>query len=136
MRTRCSCRPTSRTGRLKAPSCAMTDELLDELVAARRARTPCAVATIAATSGSVPRGAGAKMLVYSDGRISGTIGGGKFEALVVADCLAALREKRTVLKAYPLHEASADSFGAICGGESTVLIEPQNLNAAVCLIGG
>jgi xanthine dehydrogenase accessory factor len=76
------------------------------------------------------------MLVYADRTTSGTIGGGKFEALVMEDCLTSLREKKTTLKNYPLHEASAESFGAICGGESTVLIEPQNLNAAICLIGG
>lgn len=114
----------------------MTDELLEELLRARRKRTPCILATIAATTGSVPREAGSKMLVYADGTISGTIGGGKFEALVVADCLTSLREQKTALKTYPLHEASEESFGAICGGESTVLIEPQNLQTALYLIGG
>jgi xanthine dehydrogenase accessory factor len=114
----------------------MSNELLEELLRARQTRRPCVVATIAATTGSVPREAGSKMLVYADRTTSGTIGGGKFEALVVEDCLTSLREKKTTLKTYPLHEASAESFGAICGGESTVLIEPQNLNAAICLIGG
>ena len=114
----------------------MSDELLEELLLARQMRRPCVVATVAATTGSVPREAGSKMLVYADRTTSGTIGGGKFEALVVEDCLTSLREKKTTLKTYPLHEASAESFGAICGGESIVLIEPQNLNAAICLIGG
>ena len=62
----------------------MTDELLAELIAARQARRPCAFVTVAATTGSVPRAAGSKMLVYADGKISGTIGGGKFESLVIA----------------------------------------------------
>lgn len=114
----------------------MTDELLAELVRARQTRAPCVLVTIAATTGSVPREAGSKMLVYADGKTSGTIGGGKFEALVVDDCLVSLREKKPLLKSYPLHEASSESFGAICGGESTVLIEPQNLSAAIYLIGG
>ena len=114
----------------------MTDELLEELLCARKSRTPAILATIAAATGSVPRDAGSKMLVYGDRRTSGTIGGGKFEALVVEDCLAALREKKPALKRYPLHERSPESFGAICGGEATVLIEPQNLNEAVYLIGG
>ena len=114
----------------------MTDELLEELLRARRTRTPSILATIAATAGSVPRDAGSKMLVYADGKASGTIGGGKFEAVVVEDCLAALSAKKPLLKTYPLHESSPDSFGAICGGEATVLIEPQNLNEAVYLIGG
>ena len=98
-------------------------------------RTPFAVATIAATTGSVPRAAGSKMFVYFDGRSSGTIGGGKFEALVLADALMAMREKKPLLKTYPLHEGDADSFGAICGGEVTVFIEPQLTSEALYLIG-
>jgi xanthine dehydrogenase accessory factor len=114
----------------------MSDELLEELLRARRKRLPCVLATVASTTGSVPRAAGSKMLVYADGRTSGTIGGGKFEALVVEDSRVAMREKRPLLKTYPLHEAAPNSFGAICGGESTVMIEPQNPGTAICLIGG
>lgn len=114
----------------------MTDEILAELLRARQRRTPCALATVAATIGSIPREAGSKMLVFTDGRTLGTIGGGKFEALVLNDCLTSIREGKPLLKNYPLHEGDPDSFGAICGGEVTVLIEPQNRNAAIFLIGG
>lgn len=109
---------------------------MEELLAARRSRTACAVVTVAATKGSVPRAAGAKMLVYGTGEISGTIGGGKFEALVVADAQQSLREGATLLKSYPMHENDPNSFGAICGGEVAVLIEPQQLSAALFLVGG
>src|SRR5712671_1266461 len=98
-------------------------------------RTPFAVVTIAATTGSVPRAAGSKMFVYADGRSSGTIGGGKFESLVIADAVAAMGDKKLLLKTYPLHEGETDSFGAICGGEVTVFIEPQRTSEAVYLIG-
>ena len=114
----------------------MTDWLLEELAAARRARTSCALVTVAATKGSVPRAAGSKMLVYTDGKASGTIGGGKFESLVIKDAQLQIRAKKPLLKTYPLHEKSRESFGAICGGEMTVLIEPQILNEALFLIGG
>jgi xanthine dehydrogenase accessory factor len=114
----------------------MTDALLRRLLEARQARKPCALVTVAATTGSVPRAAGSKMLVYADGRISGTIGGGKFEALVVEEALATLQTKKPVLKSYPLHEGESESFGAICGGEATVLIEPQTVGEAIYLIGG
>jgi xanthine dehydrogenase accessory factor len=114
----------------------MNDALLDELAAARRLRTPCALVTVAATRGSVPRAAGSKMLVYADGAITGTIGGGKFESLVIEEARQQMRATKPLLKTYPLHESSADSFGAICGGEMTVLIEPQVLSEAIFLIGG
>ncbi len=113
----------------------MTDALLDELLAARAARRPCALATVAETKGSVPRAAGAKMLIYLDGLTSGTIGGGKLEALVIEDALNCLREKRTLLKSFPLRENEPDSFGAICGGEVTILVEPQLLREALFVVG-
>src|SRR6478672_8161082 len=91
----------------------------------REGRTPFAVVTVAATTGSVPRAPGSKMFVYADGRISGTIGGGKFESLVIAEAQAALEKRKPLLKTYPLREGETDSFGAICGGEVTVFIEPQ-----------
>src|SRR5204862_7947650 len=89
------------------------------------ARQLFAVVTVAATTGSVPRAAGSKMFVYADGRTSGTIGGGRFESLVIAEAQAAMERKKPLLKTYPLREGETDSFGAICGGEMTVFIEPQ-----------
>src|SRR3982751_5634529 len=114
----------------------MDDGILEELLRARQTRTLCVLATVAATTGSVPRETGSKMLVYADGKVSGTIGGGKFEALVVEECLKSIATKETLLKSYSLREDKPDSFGAICGGEVTVMIEPQNLNTALYLIGG
>jgi xanthine dehydrogenase accessory factor len=99
------------------------------------ARKPFAVVTVAATTGSVPRAPGSKMFVSADGRISGTIGGGKFESLVIAEAQMAIENKKPLLKTYPLREGETDSFGAICGGEMTVFIEPQITGEALYLIG-
>src|ERR1051326_6498457 len=97
-------------------------------------RQPFAVVTVAATAGSVPRAPGSKMFVHADGRISGTIGGGKFESLVIAEEQAAIADKKPLLKTYPLREGETDSFGAICGGEVTVFIEPQATSEALYLV--
>ena len=113
----------------------MSDALLAELTAARKTRTACALVTVVETRGSVPRAAGSKMLVYAGGKVSGTIGGGKFESLVMSDAQLQMQQKRPLLKTYVLHERSTESFGAICGGESTVFIEPQILSEAIFLIG-
>jgi len=101
----------------------------------RDARQLFAVVTVAATTGSVPRAAGSKMFVHADGKTSGTIGGGKFEALVIAEAQAAMERKKPLLKTYPLREGETDSFGAICGGEMTVFIEPQIGGEALYLVG-
>lgn len=100
------------------------NDLLEELLENRRSGCPCVLATVAATAGSVPRQPGARMIVRADGSISGTVGGGKFESLVIAEALACLASRKVVLKTWPLREGEQDSFGAICGGEVTVLLEP------------
>src|SRR2546423_14570072 len=89
-------------------------------------RKPFAVVTVAATTGSVPRAPGSKMFVYADGRSSGTIGGGKFESLVIGEAQTAIEKKKPLLKTYPLREGETDSFGAICGGGRNVFIETPN----------
>ena len=111
-------------------------DLLEELLGAKRAGRPCALATVAATKGSVPRHPGAKMIVYPDGSISGTVGGGKFESLVITEAMACLDRNETLLKTWPLREDEPDSFGAICGGEVTVLIEPQLPTHRLLIVGG
>lgn len=111
-------------------------ELLEELLDARRAGRPCVLATVAATKGSVPRHPGAKMIIYGDGSISGTVGGGKFESLVIEEAIDCLARKEPLLKTWPLREDQPDSFGAICGGEVTVLIEPQTPVHRLLIVGG
>ena len=116
----------------------MTDDgLLRELLDARARRERCALVTVAAARGSTPREAGAKMLVYAGGRISGTVGGGRLEALVIEESLAALsaNARAPTLKTYPLREGLSESFGAVCGGEVTVFIEPQTLPEALFVVG-
>jgi xanthine dehydrogenase accessory factor len=113
----------------------MTGLLLDDMIEARRTRRPYYLITLAATSGSVPRQAGGRMIVYADGTSSGTIGGGKFESLVKAEALALPRKALPLLKTWPLHEAAPDSFGAVCGGTATVLIEPRLPPPALILAG-
>ena len=111
-------------------------DVLEELLEARRAGKPCTLATVAATTGSVPRHPGAKMIVYADSSISGTVGGGKFESLVIAEAIDCIARREPLLKTWPLREDQPDSFGAICGGEVTVLIEPQVPTHRLLIVGG
>ncbi len=78
--------------------------ILEELLEAKAAGKECVLVTVAATKGSVPRQAGTRMIVYASGAISGTIGGGKFEALVIEDSLATLQTGKPELKTYVLRE--------------------------------
>ncbi|HAJ57017.1 MAG TPA: hypothetical protein DCL35_04530 [Candidatus Omnitrophica bacterium] len=89
-----------------------------EIVSSNRA---CVMATIVSSHGSSPRKIGAKMLVFGDGSIQGTIGGGGLEKLVIQDALEALRKKKSCLKDYPLDKRSGLQ---VCGGKVSIFIEP------------
>ena len=69
----------------------MDPSLIRELARAVDAGEGVVLATVVATRRSVPRRAGSKMLVYRDGRTSGSIGGGEMEARVIDACLDAAR---------------------------------------------
>ena len=62
----------------------MSHEIIRELAEGNGA---CALVTVIRTEGSVPRHAGAKMLVRSDGSTLGTVGGGNPEALAISRAL-------------------------------------------------
>ena len=80
----------------------------------------CAMATVVSSAGSAPRHIGAKMVVSGDGALMGTIGGGGLEKLVIADCLDALKRKKSFLKDYPLDKKSGLQ---VCGGRVSIFID-------------
>ncbi|MEL7608890.1 MAG: XdhC/CoxI family protein [Bacillota bacterium] len=84
---------------------------------------PKAIVTVVAAKGSVPRGPGAKMLVYPDGRILGSIGGGCGEAAVVGIARRTIGTRRYCLQTVDLTDDIAEEEGMVCGGVMQVLIE-------------
>ena len=87
---------------------------------------PKVLVTIVSRKGSAPRQTGAKMLVCSDGRTVGTIGGGCMEAQVVNTALYMLREpegRRCRLLRADLQNADAEEEGMVCGGTVDVFLE-------------
>jgi xanthine dehydrogenase accessory factor len=95
-------------------------ELLNE--ALERGK-PVVLCTIVNTKGSVPRHAGAKMLVYSDGRFEGTVGGGEVENRVLAEAIASFIDGKTRFLTYDMINPEEGDAG-ICGGVVTVFVEP------------
>ncbi len=91
-----------------------------EIARALDAGVACALATLVETRGSVPRPAGAKMLVRADGGLSGTVGGGALELAVLEAARQVLREGEPRLLAYDLKP----DLGMTCGGAAQVFIEP------------
>ncbi|MBN2499162.1 MAG: XdhC family protein [Anaerolineales bacterium] len=90
--------------------------------------------TVVRTQGSTPRGAGTKMLVYPDGRISGTVGGGEMESRVVQAALEALAEGQPRLLEYSLSDPKNGDPG-VCGGQMEVFVEPIKPQSTVVVVG-
>jgi xanthine dehydrogenase accessory factor len=96
------------------------NEVYQEIAKANSEGRKIAVATIVTTSGSTPQRTGAKLLVFDDGRMMGTVGGGCVEAR------EALAEARPRLSRFTLRDAPdvpPDEEGMICGGDMEVFIE-------------
>jgi xanthine dehydrogenase accessory factor len=102
------------------------DEVYQQIARAEAEGKRLAVATIITTSGSTPQRTGAKLLVFGDGQMLGTVGGGCVEADVWAAAREALEEMRPRLCRFTLRDAPdvpPDEEGMICGGEMEVFIE-------------
>ena len=89
---------------------------------------------VAATEGSSPRTAGARMVLGPDGAFSGTVGGGGLE-------YHAQREARTVLetgvparRTYSLGEGPGEAVGAVCGGSAVLDFRPIGPEDAAALL--
>ncbi|WP_373665418.1 hypothetical protein SPSIL_006610 [Sporomusa silvacetica DSM 10669] len=82
-----------------------------------------AVVTVISTKGSVPRKAGAKMLVWPDGRILGSIGGGCSEGAVIQTALDIIRDGGYKIQKIDMTGTIAEDEGMVCGGTMKVLIE-------------
>jgi xanthine dehydrogenase accessory factor len=120
-------------------------DIFKEIAEKREAGHTFVLATMVRTQGSSPRDVGAKMLVFPDGSISGTIGGGNFEKLVIDDCLGLFKAgchpgtgqtdaradsnqtgrkvSRTLLKTYKFSRSGPDATGMCCGGEADIFME-------------
>lgn len=83
-----------------------------------------AMATVVTATGSTPRDATARMLVLPDGTTRGTVGGGRFESLVIADARKLLDDRGLPFtRRYDFVPEGPNAFGAVCGGTATVLLE-------------
>lgn len=99
-------------------------EILQKAVKAACDGVPAAMATIVKSKGSTPRKAGARMLVYGDGRICGTIGGGSGEHEIKTHALNVMNDYAQVLHKVSMDNEKAAAEGMICGGSMEVFIEP------------
>ncbi len=82
-----------------------------------------AIVTVISTKGSTPRKAGAKMLVWPDGRTMGSIGGGCSEGAVIRTAVDVIRDGGYKVQTVDMTGDVAEDEGMVCGGIMQVLIE-------------
>ncbi|MDA8243016.1 MAG: XdhC/CoxI family protein [Elusimicrobia bacterium] len=106
-------------------------KLLSEAIDSGRA---AAFVTVISVDGSTPREAGAKMLVFPDGSIEGTIGGGSVEALVIRRAVDCLRRGEGGKFAFELKPTG--NTGMICMGGMEVFVDVYKNPFKVLILGG
>ncbi len=112
----------------------MQKDIYREITRIRDAGEEAALATVISASGSTPREEGAKMLVFPDKSIIGSIGGGSIELQVIKEAVESICKTKPKHLKYCLKEG--DDLGMICGGDVEVFIEPIISAPTLFLLGG
>jgi len=116
-----------------------------EIDNARKSGKSFVIATVVRKAGSGPAEPGRKMLIFSDRKIVGSIGGGALENMVIKDGLNIIADGKPELKKYILQEegekTNTDSSdiretGMICGGEVWIFFENITPEEKIYIFGG
>lgn len=108
-------------------------ELIQEQADSLRNGREFAVVTIV-ESRNLARTSG-KMVVYPDGSISGTVGGGMWEQSAIRDALQCIRDRKNAIKTYNFTSEMARA-GYQCIGEMTAFIEYCSNDALQLIVVG
>lgn len=99
----------------------------------------CIVATVVEKSGEGPVEVGKKMVVGSDGKGFGTVGGGALEFHAREKCKKLLESRRNLFEKYLLNEGEvvtdAKTLPMVCGGEVSIFYEYVGPDAYVYVFG-
>ncbi len=110
------------------------DTISQAIVDALQNNKPAALATVVKTRGASPRNVGAKMLVFADGSIVGSVGGGEMELRIITAAKQVLADGQP---RYMDMTLSNDQRGdpMICGGEMEIFIEPLITTPTLVIVG-
>ncbi|HOK40247.1 MAG TPA: XdhC family protein [bacterium] len=96
-----------------------------------RAEVPFVLVTVVDVCGSAPQSAGARMIVFADKTIIGTVGGGCVEGEVIQEAIKMLvynNEKEIKIIKVDLTDEIGNKDGDICGGSMFFLLEKISNN--------
>lgn len=110
----------------------MEENVIKALNDAISERKNVAFVLVISVDGSTPRNEGSKMLVYEDGSIVGTIGGGSFEALAIKKAIECIKKGES---GKFLFELTPKGIGALCMGKMEVFIDVYKTPFKVFIFG-
>ena len=99
------------------------EKVMRELVSLEKKGGPAVLATIIEARGSTPRKKGSQMIIYPDGQLIGTIGGGCAEADVRREAMLCLDRGKSDLISLDLDADAAAEEGMACGGKMELFLE-------------
>lgn len=111
------------------------DDVYNALADIKRTGTSGALCTIIKTRGSTPRKEGSKMLVFENGSIVGTVGGGEVEARVIQEALNSIKSGKSRIISYDLIDPDQGDPG-ICGGSLEIFVDPIDKPEELVVVGG
>lgn len=104
----------------QSTNCGFVSSIYTKIAEIESGLIKAALCTIVATRGSSPRKTGAKMLVYQNSKIYGSIGGGALEKEIINHAIEVIKSnKAKVVK----HNLVSD-LAMCCGGTVEIFIEP------------
>lgn len=107
-------------------------EIFNDLKTVIEQGIPAVLCIVTETTGSTPRKAGSKMLVFQDGTIKGTIGGGSVEFQAIQDALKIIYCGIPFTKLFHLE----NDLKMHCGGTMEIYFEPIGCLPKLYIFGG
>ena len=104
-----------------APS--LSEDILEQAAAWRKAGRGVAVATVVATWGSSPRPVGSQLVVDDKGRMNGSVSGGCIEGAVVREAQEVIAGAKPRLLDFGVTDEQAWEVGLACGGKLQIWLE-------------
>ncbi len=115
--------------------------IYEKIIELEKINKPFIVATVVATQGSAPGKTGFKMIIDSDTKCSGTVGGGGIEFAVIEEAKKRIVTGESGLKEYLLNgdiapKENVEQLRMVCGGSSVIYFEVHGNAPVVYVFGG
>lgn len=108
------------------------ENIYEKIIQAEQSDALSALCIVTKISGSAPGKPGMKMIVYEDGKISGTVGGGAIEKEIMEKALEIMHSSAPLYFSFNLK----NDLNMECGGGAEVYIEPINQKKKLYIFGG